>query len=34
MRGGGEVALMHVCIYGNTHSQPILQNRLMAVYET
>ena len=27
---------VHLCmyIYGNTHSQPLLQNRLMDVYET
>ena len=30
---GRGVALMHVYIYGNTHSQLLLQNRLMDVYE-
>ena len=31
--GGGEVALMHVYCMG-THSQPLLQNHLIDVYET
>ena len=32
-KGGGD-ALMHVHVREQTHNQPLLQNRLMDVYET
>ena len=32
--GGGGCTNACIYIYGNTHSQPLLQNRLMDVYET
>ena len=31
---GGTLMHVHIREYGNTHSQPLLQNRLMDVYET
>ena len=33
-KGGGVPSCMYMYMYGNTHSQPLLQNRLMDVYET
>ena len=33
-KGGGGVSRTNACICIGTHSQPLLENRLMNVYET